>query len=418
MPAVEDTIQEYRGTCLFDGNDLRLVVQDMNSDTVFLTFTPRPDLDRNKGFQKLGFAQKFVEKNRYSGVYVIAKSAHWYQTPELAQVEAIITGLEFYRSARRRIAYGTSMGGFAVLLCAQRLGCEQAISVAPQVSMDTAIVRFENRWPDDVRKIRFIEPDARSGIREPCRYYVIYDRFYAPDRQHIDLLLQDKAILLLDLPFSGHNLLDFATQTGLSNDFLNSFANPGQSPLKVFHAMRGLRRQTTNYYEKLYQLCLQKGKTRYCGVVARYWYAYDKTSASAFRKYARYLKETQRPEDALELARAFRDAGGEAMTADTVLRDTLYSLKRYDEALPVNANLLREQPDDYSHVYFQMTTLRRLSRNGDILAFAAEHLPRNRDRPAFLRAYAEALELGGHPGQATGMRATADRLEAAKPKSV
>lgn len=410
MSTVEVKAQEYRGTCLFDGNDLRLVVQDHGAETVFLTFTPRPDIERNKGFQKLGFAQKFVEKYKYSGVYIIAKWAHWYQTPELAQVEDIIRGLDFFKAAQHRIAYGTSMGAFAVLLCSQRLGCQQAIAVAPQVSMKPSIVRFETRWSDDVRKIDFIEPDARSGMAEPCRYYVVYDRFYAPDRQHIDLLWH-YAVTRLDLPFSGHNLLDYALQTGLSDDFLNSFASPSHDPVAVFTAMRGRRHATTNFYEKLYQICLQRGKIHYSGIVARRWYDFDRASSSAFRKYAKYLRDDQRHDEALELGQTYLAAGGDTIAAHTVIRDSLYSLQRYEESLAANEVLLREQPDDYAHVHFVLTALRRLQDNDGIVRFCEAQMARYNDRSTFLRAFAEALEQDGQAVRAREITAMAEAAE-------
>ena len=390
-----------RGICLFDGDDIRLIVQDNDSDVVFVTFTSRPALDKNGTYNKLGFAQRLVERKKYSGVYFIAKWPHWWQSPDLPIAEAIARDLPFLRNAKRRLCYGGSMGGFGVLLSASRIGCERGLVVAPQVSMDPSIVPFENRWNEDVEAIHFIEPDSRIGIGSNCQYFVLYDKFHKLDNMHVSMLRGYPQIEFLSVPYGGHNILEFMLQIGVLKDFVRDVAFDDLHFDQLIRNIRVLRRGYTQYYEKMYLYAFEKGKKVTCGLVAKHWFAFDPGALHAFKRYSKYLGEGRsddsredektRFEALLEASDAYLAAGTDKVFGLQNRRLALYSLGRYTEALDVALQVCALQDSIFNNWRWAYACMNRLRRYQDIVDSCRTHFDSFKTEIRFLRAYFEAL---------------------------
>lgn len=400
-----------RGICLFDGDDIRLIVQDNKSDVVFVTFTPRPALEKNGSFSRLGFAQRLVERRKYSGVYFISKWPHWWQSPELPVVEAIVRDLPFLKNAKRRLCYGGSMGGFGVLLSASRIGCERGLVVAPQVSMDPALVPFENRWNEDLEAIQFIEPDSRTGIGANCQYYVLYDEFHKLDRQHVDMLEGYPQVEFLSVPYGGHNILEFMLKIGVLKDFVRDVTMDNLHFDQVLRSIRGVRRNYTQYYEKMYLYAFEKDKKASCGLIAKHWFQFDPASLHAFKRYTKFLAEGRekdseddekiRFEALVETSKIYVRTGADRVFGLQQQRLGLYSLGRYAEALEVALEVCTLQDSIFNNWRWAYACMNRLRQYQDIIDSCRTHFDSFRTEIRFLRAYFEALVAAKSVDEAT-----------------
>ncbi|HWL83523.1 MAG TPA: tetratricopeptide repeat protein [Roseomonas sp.] len=155
-----------------------------------LTFRPQgtriwgEDLAAKLGLNAIGF---------------IARRENWYPTASVAAAAPAV------RAALRgpAVAYGYSMGGYAALKHAARLGAAFSFAVCPQSSIAPADV------PWDTRFHRYYQPEQHPGMPvragEAGQFSVLLADPYMPeDRGHAERLVAQAGVNWLRTPFMDH----------------------------------------------------------------------------------------------------------------------------------------------------------------------------------------------------------------------
>ncbi|WP_159996086.1 tetratricopeptide repeat protein [Roseomonas sp. 18066] len=155
-----------------------------------LTFRPRGDAV---------WGQEPAEKLGLNTIGLVAKRENWFPT---ASVEAAAPAV---RAAIHgpAIAYGYSMGGYAALKHAARLGCEHSLGVCPQTSIDPADCPWDSRFH------KFFDPALHAGMAvapgEAGGFAVMLaDPYMAEDNGQSSLLVRDAGVHWLRTPFMSH----------------------------------------------------------------------------------------------------------------------------------------------------------------------------------------------------------------------
>ena len=166
----------------------------------------------DEGFDRPGFGEGFFAGERVTAIHVLSRTNEWYQYPEtrdaMAAIRAATGGVE------RLLTYGSSMGGYAAVRFAGIIGAHAALALSPQYSVNLARVRFERRWHQDQRRIRFrreLEQPLATGAQVVC----VYDPNEEPDRRHVELIAREVAVVRLPLPDGGHGIGAFLSDIEL-----------------------------------------------------------------------------------------------------------------------------------------------------------------------------------------------------------
>lgn len=197
----------------FEGRDLRVILRLFDDDpNLFITFTgrtPKPPVPN-------GFGEAFFLKRRLSAVHFISKANHWWQTPEVSEAIDALRKAGILSGKRQITLYGSSMGGYAVLIRSGELKPHQILTVSPQYSIDGKVVPFEERWRNYAAKISFDYDDMDAGLDRGARILVVVDSFFRPDRLHLRLIQDHRPVEVVRISFAGHNTARALEEIGLA----------------------------------------------------------------------------------------------------------------------------------------------------------------------------------------------------------
>lgn len=175
---------------------------DFGSDRLVITFenaqSADPDLTRP------GWGSKALIAARQSHLAVKSNAACWYQRPELPELLGNVLAEPDIAAIARRTTYGTSMGGFAALAYAGLTGADRVVSMAPQTTLDPALVPWEDRF-ERGRRLDWSGAfgDAARTLPSPAKAIVIFDPYLRADRAHVERLAE-AGLVRLHAPFMGH----------------------------------------------------------------------------------------------------------------------------------------------------------------------------------------------------------------------
>lgn len=165
------------------------------------------------GFDRAAFGEAYLAQQDISAIHILTRDNDWFQYHDildaLDRVRAALAGAE------RVLAYGSSMGGYAAIRFADRVGAHAALALSPQYSVDRRRVPFERRWMQDQMRIGFLPAIDRQPIRSAARIIAAYDPDLPHDRQHIALISAETRIEPLLLPGAGHPVGQFLAEIGL-----------------------------------------------------------------------------------------------------------------------------------------------------------------------------------------------------------
>ncbi|MFC0408131.1 tetratricopeptide repeat protein [Roseomonas elaeocarpi] len=147
-----ETLHEpFPPSILFDDGVIRVVHQPGSGRGSLLTFadlTFRPDGTTCWG-------SSAARRLGYDLIGVVGYDTHWYPAASIEAAAPFIRPLV----EATTVAYGYSMGGHAALRHARRLGVDYALAVAPQFSIDPAVM------PEDLRYSGLFRPKIHRGLR-------------------------------------------------------------------------------------------------------------------------------------------------------------------------------------------------------------------------------------------------------------
>lgn len=210
------------------------------SQCCFVTFdsyTESSDLDR------AAFGERFLAGQGISAVHVVNARNSWYH--ELDWREAIETARAQSAHYSRVVTYGSSMGAYAALLFADRLGASSILALSPQYSHDPRKAPFETRWPEH-RRHKWL-PELSAPLAGNVPAIVAYDPVVPADRLHVERIATEVPIDPLTLPHAGHVSAAFLAECGLLSELVLAVAD-GDVDLTEFRWRARIGRKQSLHY--------------------------------------------------------------------------------------------------------------------------------------------------------------------------
>lgn len=151
------------------------------------------------------FGRRWACKHGLSALHVMPVGNDWYQYPDLADCLAAVREV-----AQGAPLYGSSMGGYAAVMLADRLGAPRTIALSPQVSIRLA---GERRWQAHAARLSFAEWDGQPA--RTARHYVFYDPGHR-DARHANLIAERAPdAVLIPVPYGGHPVGHVLAEAGV-----------------------------------------------------------------------------------------------------------------------------------------------------------------------------------------------------------
>ena len=235
---------------LLDNDDLRIELHRLQpaSETVALTFDPimwRMDMRP--------FGVDFLLKSGVDTIAVRKKREHFYQVLPREQLQALVAPV--LQRYRRRLAYGSSLGAYAVLYyCAH--GYDMVISSSPRVSAHP-----EHGIPHWQRQVRFLHERFAAQPPATSPAVVFYDPKDAQDRRFVEHEVQPSwpHAQYVRIPYAGHPSNQFLAEIGYITHCIRALIQ-GQ-PLPPLD--RSAKGRSGMYHQVLAHACMERGKLRW-----------------------------------------------------------------------------------------------------------------------------------------------------------
>lgn len=202
----------YSAGILLETDDLRVEffrTARPTTQSLAFTFTGWGERERS-GY---GYGGRFLLKEGYDVVAFKLVEDNWYQSvPErvFERIDACLAG----RAYRQRVAYGSSMGGYAAIQFSRTLACDIVLAFSPQYRIDQD---FDTGYAEWAKRIDFRYFITADSIAPGCRYFVLYDS-REEDRLHMDrlrLFIPPAQLVAQPIPWAGHPVDVFLSQVGL-----------------------------------------------------------------------------------------------------------------------------------------------------------------------------------------------------------
>lgn len=224
-------------------------VKTPHTDTVAVTFDPI-FVDPSKP----AYANAFMHRAGVDTLCVRKKQEHFYQPLSRECFEAAagpVLGLY-----RRRLAYGSSLGAYAVLyFCAH--GFETVISSSPRVSAHPVFGR--RHWQ---QRVAFQHEGFDPARPATSGAVIFYDPHDDMDRRFVDEHLRPAwpGARFVAVPYAGHPANQFLSEIGYISPFVSAIA-AGKEPPALDR--QGSKARSFTYRHRLAAACLAHAKPRW-----------------------------------------------------------------------------------------------------------------------------------------------------------
>ncbi len=200
---------------IFEDEHIRVIFLQGSTDTLVVSFG---DLITRANGLNIN-AEKSLVQYGYSALGIMPKRKSWF--PALSMQHMWTDLHPHIQGFQHIVMYGGSMGGYAAIKYAKLFQATRVVALVPQYSIN----------PEDVvdrRYSEFFDLEANADmqiqandIRQDAEYLLIYDPYYADDREHY-LKIQPliPQLQTLNLPFTGHDALAVLANSALLNDFI------------------------------------------------------------------------------------------------------------------------------------------------------------------------------------------------------
>lgn len=241
----------------FEGKDLRVVLRLFDRDPdLLITFTGRaasPPVPT-------GFGEQFFLKRGLSAIHFISKANHWWQTAEVDEAIGALRSGGILDGKRQITLYGSSMGGYAVLMQSMKLRPTQVLAVSPQYSIDGKVVPFERRWRAYAAKLKFDFDNMAAGLDPFARVLVIVDSFFEPDAQHLRLIQKHRPVEVVRISFAGHNTARALAEIGLATRLVTEVVKGAFDHLAYTRDYRRIRAASCLFWYGLAEYLAERGR--------------------------------------------------------------------------------------------------------------------------------------------------------------
>jgi hypothetical protein len=224
------------------------------SDTMSIEYYFKPDhKNRQLAFVFSSLGSKILNRNINGGDYLIengfdvvnfnSNRNDWFQNVP-AHIFAAIHAIDRSGSYDKRVAMGSSMGGYAAICFSKSLGCDIALAYVPQHNVT---IQSDPRFAGFVENIEWVYPISRETISETCRFCIVYDNKDLYDKMHVQYfksIIPESNYSEIVLRYAGHAVVFYLLELGLLKHVsLNVLMGV---PVQVSH-LRKNRRQSRQY---------------------------------------------------------------------------------------------------------------------------------------------------------------------------
>jgi tetratricopeptide (TPR) repeat protein len=275
-----------------------------------ITFTPF-SIGGGATLEGAGYATDFMLHHGFDVVAIKSARNVWYQNLSheiLKSINRFIgdSGINY----SKRVAYGSSMGGYAAIQFSRALNIDVVLALSPQFEIDGA---DDKRWANAAAKITFAHRINQDTLSNQCKYFVAYDPNTA-DELHVQKLrrfLPPSQLIEIKTPFSGHPSAYFLAETHILHGLvLDAFRGEyASNPL-----IRSRRHQSKTYLLELSRALLAKDKPRSALLAIEHALRLDTSAPALYLQQSVVLLALDQREEAIIAAKA-----ASAMTADPEL---------------------------------------------------------------------------------------------------
>ncbi|WP_267389699.1 tetratricopeptide repeat protein [Sphingomonas sp. GC_Shp_3] len=197
-----------------------------------------------EGLDRFGFGEEFLLANGISAIHVLGCGNDWYQYNDIFDAMAVVR--EATASAKRKITYGSSMGGYAALRLADAVAADGVLALSPQWSIDPSRAPWEDRWPQDAQRVQWIDTINGDFLCRTCPV-LVFDPHVALDLRHVTQISAGTPSVLVPVPYSGHPASTFLGEVSLLRPLLEDVLNDRFDPKAMSRAIRERRSASSVY---------------------------------------------------------------------------------------------------------------------------------------------------------------------------
>jgi hypothetical protein len=244
---------------IFDGNDVRARFSPgaAGHDLIVVTFTGR---NQAQSLDRPAFGEGFLARAGIPAIHLTVAWNHWYTVPEMAAALAVVR--EAAAPFARRVAYGSSMGGYGALLNARAIGATRVVAISPRFSMDPAKSPFDRQNREEAPRLDLSADDMAGALPCDAALYLLSDTSHL-DGRHVAQIRAASAghARTLALPFAGHPAGPFLQEAGLLRDTIRALLLEPEPDLAVLRAqVRRRRTASPTYWELMARCALREGR--------------------------------------------------------------------------------------------------------------------------------------------------------------
>lgn len=224
------------GRIVFETDQLVCILHDRGGDELVVTFGGsglRPS--RNQVW-----AGTPLEKLGRSVLGFVAKAPNWYPERDMRRACDHLAESSELQGFTRRLGYGSSMGGYALLRYGEALKLDAAFVLAPQCSIDPSDIT-------DPRFNKFFEPALHPDMKVKSSdvtfaVVALFDPLDAIDNAHMQEIARNRQVITLPVRNCGHIVAEVVTGTERLARVLRNLASCDFDDLR--HAIQSWRRDT------------------------------------------------------------------------------------------------------------------------------------------------------------------------------
>ncbi|MDN4630955.1 tetratricopeptide repeat protein [Sphingomonas sp. PsM26] len=293
------------------------------------------------GFDREGFGESFLQANGISAIHVLGRGNDWYQYEDIFAAAAVVRAAT--SGAARRVAYGSSMGGYAAVRLADAIGADAVLALSPQWSIDPAIASWDNRWSQDAHRIRWLSTMA-VPLRPAPSSVLVYDPHLQLDRRHALLIAEQTGSHLLPVAHCLHPASTFLGEVSLLRGLLEDLLYDRFDARTMTTEIRA-RRATSSVYLGALAERQPAVRPRTAIALARRARLVKPDSALGMLSLARILTRTGHHDEALEIHRQIAIKVNRLPIYLVPFANALVSAGEGEEAIAVAGEVVDAEPD-------------------------------------------------------------------------
>ncbi len=226
-------------TLIYEDDSVVVLRNPHRSDTVFVSFSPW-----SSSPPAPLFGADFFDAIGAGAVFVQSKANDWFQSSDPERLASVVRNAT--PTSARRIAYGSSMGGFGALTIGLAAGCDDAIAISPQATIDRAHAPWETRWKPEAEAIPAFRYHVGSLRNPASRIHLIFDPWMKLDNlqaQYVERAFErTNTIYSWRIGLSGHPSGTALAETRLLKPLIVDIMNGAYNTSGLTRRFRAARR--------------------------------------------------------------------------------------------------------------------------------------------------------------------------------